>query len=153
MTSNLHYSSGTGAAWLDVWSAYTKCTRCSGRVSADFLNLRQVRVRARTDGHETRFCYFCNTFVMKNHVTLDVFVVPLQSWTIKDNKKKLSNRSPIFSIRIDAYQLGEDPDKISLKFNELFLRKLPFKEIGPWKHGNFPKSRGKILKKCGIDSF
>ena len=53
----------------------------------------------------------------------------VQSRTIKDNKKKKSNRSLFFSIRIDAYQLGEDPDKISLNFNEPFPRKLLFKKI------------------------
>ena len=53
----------------------------------------------------------------------------VQSRTIKDNKKKKSNRSLFFSIRIDAYQLGEDPDKISLNFNEPFSRKLLFKKI------------------------
>ena len=57
-----------------------------------------------------------------------------------------------FSIGIDAYQLGEVPDKFLLKFTKLFSRKLPFKEIGSWKHETFPKPCGKFPKKVG-DSF
>jgi hypothetical protein len=77
----------------------------------------------------------------------------LQSWTIKEKQKKRSYRSPFVIVGIHAYSLGEDPDKISSRFNEPFLRKWLYKEIVPKNMALSQKSVGKIRKITELTPF